>query len=84
MQEASDALSKTADSSVSTYQVSSVQLVTNKKREAFGPIVKKTKADTKRAVKKYHQLQILKYIYQTQKTIGMLLFVKLLIEFLNL
>ena len=36
MQEASDALSKTADSdTVSTYQVSSVQLVTNKKLEAF-------------------------------------------------
>ena len=36
MQEASDALSKTADSDiVSTYQVSSVQLVTNKKLEAF-------------------------------------------------
>ena len=36
MQEASDAHSKTADSdTVSTYQVSSVQLVTNKKLEAF-------------------------------------------------
>ena len=36
MQEASDALSKTADSDiVSTYQVSSVQLVTDKKLEAF-------------------------------------------------
>ena len=36
MQEASDALSKTADSdTVSTYQVSSVQLVTDKKQEAF-------------------------------------------------
>ena len=36
MQEASDALSKTADSdTVLTYQVSSVQLVTNKKLEAF-------------------------------------------------
>ena len=36
MQEARDALSKTADSdTVSTYQVSSVQLVTNKKLEAF-------------------------------------------------
>ena len=36
MQEASDALSKTADSdTVSTYQVSSVQLVTNKKLEAL-------------------------------------------------
>ena len=36
MQEASDALSKTADSdAVSTYQVSSVQLVTDKKLEAF-------------------------------------------------
>ena len=36
MQEASDALSKTADSvTVSTYQVSSVQLVTVKKLEAF-------------------------------------------------
>ena len=36
MQEASDALSKTADSdTVSTYQVSSVQLVTDKKLEAF-------------------------------------------------
>ena len=36
MQEASDALSKTADSdTVSTYQVSSVQLVTEKKLEAF-------------------------------------------------
>ena len=35
MQEASDALSKTADSdTVSTYQVSSVQLVTDKKQEA--------------------------------------------------
>ena len=35
MQEASDALSKTADSdTVSTYQVSSVQLVTDKKLEA--------------------------------------------------
>ena len=33
MQEASDALSKTADSdTVSTYQVSSVQLVTDKKQ----------------------------------------------------
>ena len=36
MQEASDALSKTADSdTVSTYQVSSVHLVTDKKLEAF-------------------------------------------------
>ena len=36
MQEASDALSKTAGSdTVSTYQVSSVQLVTDKKLEAF-------------------------------------------------
>ena len=36
MQEASDALSKTADSdTVSTYQVSSVQLVADKKLEAF-------------------------------------------------
>ena len=36
MQEASDAHSKTADSdTVSTYQVSSVQLVTYKKLEAF-------------------------------------------------
>ena len=36
MQEASGALSKTADSdTVSTYQVSSVQLVTDKKLEAF-------------------------------------------------
>ena len=36
MQEASDALTKTADSdTVSTYQVSSVQLVTDKKLEAF-------------------------------------------------
>ena len=36
MQEASDALSKTADSdTVLTYQVSSVQLVTDKKLEAF-------------------------------------------------
>ena len=36
MQEASDALSKTADSdTVSIYQVSSVQLVTNKKLEAL-------------------------------------------------
>ena len=36
MQEASDALSKTADSdTVSTYQVSSVQVVTDKKLEAF-------------------------------------------------
>ena len=36
MQEASDAHSKTADSdTVSTYQVSSVQLVTDKKIEAF-------------------------------------------------
>ena len=36
MQEASDALSKTADSdTVSTYHVSSVQLVTDKKLEAF-------------------------------------------------
>ena len=36
MQEASDALSKTADNdTVSTYQVSSVQLVTNKKLKAF-------------------------------------------------
>ena len=36
MQEASDALSKTADSdTVCTYQVSSVQLVTDKKLEAF-------------------------------------------------
>ena len=36
MQEASDALSKTADSdTASTYQVSSVQLVTDKKLEAF-------------------------------------------------
>ena len=36
MQEASDAHSKTADSdTVSTDQVSSVQLVTNKKLEAF-------------------------------------------------
>ena len=36
MQEASDALSKTADSdTVSTYQVSSVQLVTDKKLKAF-------------------------------------------------
>ena len=36
MQEASDALGKTADSdTVSTYQVSSVQLVTDKKLEAF-------------------------------------------------
>ena len=36
MQEASDAPSKTADSdTVSTYQVSSVQLVTDKKLEAF-------------------------------------------------
>ena len=35
MQEASDALSKTADSdTVSTYQVFSVQLVTDKKLEA--------------------------------------------------
>ena len=39
MQEASDALSKTADSdTVSTYQVSSVQLVTDKKLEAFNLI----------------------------------------------
>ena len=36
MQEASDALSKTTDNdTVSTYQVSSVQLVTDKKLEAF-------------------------------------------------
>ena len=36
MQEASDAHSKTADSdTVSTYQVSSVQLATDKKLEAF-------------------------------------------------
>ena len=36
MQEASDALSKTADSgTVSSYRVSSVQLVTDKKLEAF-------------------------------------------------
>ena len=36
IQEASDAHSKTADSgTVSTYQVSSVQLVTEKKLEAF-------------------------------------------------
>ena len=36
MQETSDAHSKTADSdTVSTYQVSSVQLVTDKKLEAF-------------------------------------------------
>ena len=36
MQDASDALSKTVDSdTVSTYQVSSVQLVTNRKLEAF-------------------------------------------------
>ena len=36
MQEASDAPSKTADSdTVATYQVSSVQLVTDKKLEAF-------------------------------------------------
>ena len=36
MQEVSDAHSKTADSdTVSTYQVSSVQLVTDKKLEAF-------------------------------------------------
>ena len=36
MQEASDEHSKTADSdTVSTYQVSSVQLVTDKKLEAF-------------------------------------------------
>ena len=36
MQEASDALGKTADSdTVSIYQVSSVQLVTDKKLEAF-------------------------------------------------
>ena len=36
MQEASDAHCKTADSdTVSTYQVSSVQLVTDKKLEAF-------------------------------------------------
>ena len=36
MQETSDVLSKTADSdTVSTYQVSSVQLVTDKKLEAF-------------------------------------------------
>ena len=36
MQEASDARSKTADSdTVSTYQVSSVQLVTDNKLEAF-------------------------------------------------
>ena len=36
MQEASDALSKTAGSdTVLTYQVSSVQLVTDKKLEAF-------------------------------------------------
>ena len=36
MQEASNAHSKTADSdTVSTYQVSSVQLVTDKKLEAF-------------------------------------------------
>ena len=36
MQETSDALSKTADSdTVSTYQVSSVHLVTDKKLEAF-------------------------------------------------
>ena len=36
MQEASDALFKAADSdTVSTYQVSSVQLVTDKKLEAF-------------------------------------------------
>ena len=36
MQEASDAHSKTADSdTVSTYQVSSVQLVTDKKLEAY-------------------------------------------------
>ena len=39
MQEASDALSKTADSdTVSTYQVSSVQLVTDKKLEAFNTL----------------------------------------------
>ena len=38
MQEASDALSKTADSdTVSTYQVSSVQLVTDKKLELRPP-----------------------------------------------
>ena len=38
MQEASDAHSKTADSdTVSTYLVSSVQLVTDKKLEAFNP-----------------------------------------------
>ena len=36
MQEASDALSKTTDSdTVSTYQVSLLQLVTDKKLEAF-------------------------------------------------
>ena len=36
MQEASDAFSKTTDSdTVSTYQVSSEQLVTDKKLEAF-------------------------------------------------
>ena len=41
MQEASDALSKTADSdTVSTYQVSSVQLVTDKKLEAFLAVVR--------------------------------------------
>ena len=39
MQEASDAHSKTADSdTVSTYQVSSVQLVTDKKLEAFNKV----------------------------------------------
>ena len=37
MQEASDALSKTADN-VSTYQVSSVQLMTDKKLEAFDKV----------------------------------------------
>ena len=40
MQEASDALSKTADSDpVSTYQVSLVQLVTDKKLEGFNKAV---------------------------------------------
>ena len=41
MQEASDAHNKTADSdTVSTYQVSSVQLVTDKKPEAFNKLIK--------------------------------------------
>ena len=42
MQEASDAHSKTADSdTVSTYQVSSVQLVTDKKLEAINKAYRK-------------------------------------------